>query len=212
VGGDDFDVMKLSDSKVAICVADVVGKSVSAALLMANVQASVRDFASDSTPPSWSCSRVNAVLCNNIASGKFVTLFYGVLDAERRVLEYTNAGHLRPILISEAGSVKQLENGDALLGVFPEWKYEDSSVRLFSGDRLLLYTDGITGAARTDGEEFGEDRLIFTTKTMITEKPSALQAHLLSDVKRFCDSQLQDDATLLVVAAQSCEANSSPEG
>ena len=211
VGGDYFDVMKLSDSKVGICIADVVGKSVSAALLMANVQASVRAFASGSTSPSWLCSRVNAVLCNNIASGKFVTLFYGVLDAERRVLEYTNAGHLRPILISGSGSVKQLENGGALLGVFPEWKYQDSSVQLFSGDRLLLYTDGITEAARRDGEEFGEDRLISTTKSMVTEKPSALQAHLLSNVKRFCDSQLQDDATLLVIAAQSWEGNSLPE-
>jgi serine phosphatase RsbU (regulator of sigma subunit) len=140
--------MKLSDSKVGICIADVVGKSVSAALLMANVQASVRAFASGSASPSWLCSRVN---------------------------------------------------------------YEDSSVQLFSGDRLLLYTDGITEAARGDGEEFGEDRLISATKSMVTEKPCALQAHLLSDVKRFCDSQLQDDATLLVIAAQSCEANSLPE-
>jgi sigma-B regulation protein RsbU (phosphoserine phosphatase) len=212
VGGDYFDVMKLSDSKVAICIADVVGKSVSAALLMANVQASVRAFASESASPSWLCSRVNAVLCNNIASGKFVTLFYGVLDAERRRLEYTNAGHLPPILISASGAVTHLENDGALLGVFPEWKYEDSSVQLTAGDRLLLHTDGITEAAKADGEEFGEDRLISAMKSMFSGNTAVLQAHLLSEVRRFCDSQLQDDATLIVIAAQSSEATSLAEG
>ena len=80
VGGDYFDVIRLSETKLGICIADVVGKSVSAALLMANVQASVRAFATEATAPSALCSRVNSVLCANIASGKFVTLFYGVLD------------------------------------------------------------------------------------------------------------------------------------
>jgi phosphoserine phosphatase RsbU/P len=130
VGGDYFDVIKLSENKVAICIADVVGKSVSAALLMANVQAAVRAFASEAVPPSWLCSRVNSVLCNNIATGKFVTLFYGVLDTERQIFEYTNAGHLRPILMSRSGEVRELENDGALLGVFPTWTYEDSTVQL----------------------------------------------------------------------------------
>jgi phosphoserine phosphatase RsbU/P len=210
VGGDYFDVMKLSDHKIAVCIADVVGKSVSAALLMASVQATVRAFASESSSPSCLCSRVNAVLCNNIASGKFVTLFYGVLDGERRTLEYTNAGHLRPILIGESGSVKQLENGGALLGVFPDWKYEDSSVQLSPGDRLLLYTDGITEAANAGGEEFGEDRLICATRSIFTKQPTVLQTHLLSHVKSFCDSQLQDDATLIVIAVESAKAPSQP--
>ncbi len=99
VGGDYYDVIKLSATKLGICIVDVVGKSVSVALLMANVQASVRAFATESTAPSTLCSRVNSVLCANIATGKFVTLFYAVLDAERGLLHYTNAGHLLPILI-----------------------------------------------------------------------------------------------------------------
>jgi sigma-B regulation protein RsbU (phosphoserine phosphatase) len=200
VSGDYFDVIKLSESKLGICIADVVGKSVSAALLMANVQATVRAFASDAGSPAWLCSRVNSVLCNNIASGKFVTLFYGVLDAERRVLHYTNAGHLRPILVNGPRQVQQLENGGALLGVFPEWKYEDSVAQLAPGDRLLLFTDGITEAATPEGEEFGEQRLIAAATSLAQRSATELKDHLLSQVKNFCDSQLADDATLIVVS------------
>jgi len=202
VGGDYFDVIKLSESTLAVCIADVVGKSVSAALLMANVQATVRAFASKSATPSWLCNRVNSVLCSNIPSGKFVTLFYGVLDAERQRLQYTSAGHSRPILINNSGAVKRLDNGGALLGVFPDWQYQDSVVQLAPGDRLLLFTDGITEAAKLDGEEFGgEERLVNIVKSVAYEAPFEMNAQLLGEVKKFCDSKLQDDATLVVIAA-----------
>lgn len=199
VGGDYFDVIKLSPSKLGICIADVVGKSVSAALLMANVQATVRAFASDAASPSWLCERVNTVLCNNIASGKFVTLFYGLLDAEHRVLKYTSAGHLRPILVKSSRAAQPLENNGALLGVFPEWKYEDSVAQLAPGDRLLLFTDGITEAAKPDGEEFGEQRLVEVAVHSRHQSAGDLKEQLLAQVKTFCDSQLADDATLIVI-------------
>ena len=199
VGGDYFDVIRLGEGKLGICIADVVGKSVSAALLMANVQATVRAFASEAASPAWLCSRVNSVLCNNIASGKFVTLFYGVLDAEHRTLAYTNAGHLRPILVAGSGS-QQLDNGGALLGVFPEWKYEDSIAQLAPGDRLLLFTDGITEAAKPDGDEFGEQRLIEMASRPEHRSAAALKDYLLTEVKDFCNSQLADDVTLIVIA------------
>ena len=194
VGGDYFDVIRLGQRKLGICIADVVGKSVPAALLMANVQATVRAFASESASPSWLCSRVNSVLCANIASEKFVTLFYGVLDAERNTLQYTSAGHPRPILKSASGAVRQLENGGGVLGVFPDWKYEDSVVQLAPGDRLVLFTDGITEAAKQDGEQFGEEGLIRLLKTLADEPPSKLNARLPTEVKNLCDAHLQDDA------------------
>lgn len=206
VGGDYFDVIKFTDRKLGICIADVVGKSVSAALLMANVQATVRAFASDAASPSWLCSRVNSVLCNNIASGKFVTLFYGVLDAQRRTLQYTNAGHLRPILVNGFRPPRQLDNGGALLGVFPEWKYEDSVAQLAPGDRLLLFTDGITEAAKPEGEEFGEERLIRATTALGQRSSMELKNELLTQVKSFCDSELGDDATLIVVTVGDLES------
>jgi len=203
VGGDYYDVIRLSENKLGICIADVVGKSVSAALLMANVQASVRAFATDAVSPANLCARVNSVLCSSISAGKFVTLFYGVLDAERRTFRFTNAGHLLPILIRRQGQTEELSNGGALLGVFPEWTYEDSEIRLFPGDCILLFTDGITEAGMENGEEFGEERLIASARRYAGKTVSGLKAGILADTKDFCASQLRDDATLIVVSALS---------
>ncbi len=201
VGGDYFDVIRLSETKLGICIADVVGKSVSAALLMANVQASVRAFASESVTPSALCSRVNSVLCSSISTGKFVTFFYGVLDAERQTFEYTNAGHLHPLVLRPGGDVQELTNGGAVLGVFPDWQYKDSWLQFHPGDRLLLFTDGITEASLQDGEEFGEERLVEGARRHHEKSTVDLKALLLAEVKQYCSYQLQDDATLIVVSA-----------
>jgi sigma-B regulation protein RsbU (phosphoserine phosphatase) len=200
VGGDYFDVIRLSDNQLGICIADVVGKSVSAALLMANVQATVRAFASEAVSPATLCTRVNSVLCSTISAGKFVTLLYGVLDAKSRTFRYTNAGHLSPIFIRATGRAVELSDRGALLGVFPDWKYEDSQIELTPGDRLLLFTDGITEAGMEDGEEFGEQRLIASATENSTQSVQDLKQHLLTDAKKFCRSQLHDDATLVVIA------------
>jgi sigma-B regulation protein RsbU (phosphoserine phosphatase) len=199
VGGDYFDVIRLSETKLGICIADVVGKGVPAALLMANVQAAVRAYASESASPAWLCDRVNSVVCANIAEGKFITLFYGILDACERTLEFTSAGHPRPILMHVSGSVTQLDNGGAVLGVFPNWKFEDSVVELLPGDLLVLFTDGITEAANANGEQFGEDGVTRAVTNLAGQTPSKLNADLLAEAKRFCDLRLQDDATLLTI-------------
>ena len=201
VGGDYYDVIRLGKDKLAICIADVVGKGISAALLMANVQASVRAFATETASPSYVCSRINSVLCTNIATGKFVTLFYGVLDANSRILQYANAGHLRPILIDNDGNAKHLENGGALLGVFPDWKYENSTVEVGPGATLMAFTDGITEAMAPDGEEFGEERLIQVARSTAGQSIEQLKDQLLRSVKEFCNFQMRDDATLILVAA-----------
>lgn len=212
VGGDYFDVIRLSETKVGICIADVVGKSVSAALLMANVQASIRAFVAESVSPIDLCARVNSVLCATLSSGKFVTLFYGILDSELRTLRYTNGGHLPPVLLSANGSVKRLDNSGALLGIFPTWKYEESFVLVDPGDRILLFTDGITEASLPDGEEFGEERLIECARNSAKESAAELSAQLLDHVKRFCAAQLQDDATLIVIAARAPTAAGAIDG
>jgi sigma-B regulation protein RsbU (phosphoserine phosphatase) len=201
VSGDYFDVHRLSDHRLAICIADVVGKGVSAALLMANVQAAVRAFASDSETPASICSRVNRLLCENIATGKFVTFLYGILDCQTNIFQYCNAGHLLPILIS-SGSVRVPEQGGAVLGVFPDWKYEDASLELKPGDRLLLFTDGITEACNADGQQFEEESIATFAKTNSTLAAGELTSQLLEKVTAFCGTQLQDDATLLVIAAK----------
>jgi phosphoserine phosphatase RsbU/P len=199
VGGDYFDVLRLSNEQLAICIADVVGKGVSAALLMANVQAMVRAFARDSKSPAEMCSRVNGVLCGNIAADKFVTFFYGVLDADQRTFEYCSAGHPAPLLVTPDSGLR-LRGGGAVLGVFPTWKYENSTVKLSRGDRLLLFTDGITEASGPLGEEFGEDDLATFAKANSTSSAVELNRLVLAHVTDFCRGEFQDDATLLVLA------------
>jgi phosphoserine phosphatase RsbU/P len=201
VGGDYFDVIRLSKDKLAICIADVAGKGISAALLMANVQAAVRAFASGYVAPAKVCSQINSVLYTNTAPEKFVTLFYGVLDAGTSTLQYTNAGHPRPLLLHRNGATTRLENGGALLGVFPDWTFEDSVVELEPGDLLLLFTDGITEATDSSGEEFGEDRVIAALDIEHDCSIDQLQSDLLARVRVFCNSQFSDDATLLLIAA-----------
>ena len=203
VGGDYYDVIPLSDSKAALCIADVSGKGISAALLMANVQAAVRAFATESVSPAEVCGRLNSVLCTNTAIDKFVTLFYGVLDAKNGVLQFTNAGHLPPIVVSEEGRVARLENDGALLGIFPEWQYEVSTVPLATGDTLVLFTDGITEAEGADGEEFGEERLTDWLVSSRHLRSDILQLRLLDEVKKFSNRALADDATLIVASANS---------
>ena len=178
---------------------------------LANVQATVRAVASESASPAWLCDRVNSVLRANLAPEKFVTLFYGVLDGEEKTVQYTSAGHPPPILKRASGSVQLLENGGAVLGVFPPWKCENSLVQLAPGDRLLLFTDGITEASKADGEQLGEERLIH----LPASSPGSLLPHsnrrLLDSVKSFGDSHLQDAVTLLAIAADAANQATTQE-
>jgi sigma-B regulation protein RsbU (phosphoserine phosphatase) len=200
VSGDYYDVLRLGDHRLGICIADVVGKGVSAALLMANVQAAVRAFATDSESPARVCAKVNRLLHENIATGKFVTFLYGILDGEAHSFQYCNAGHLYPILLS-GGAVQMLEQGGAVLGVFADWAYEDFKIELREGDRLLLFTDGITEASDAKGQEFEESRIAAFAVANGTLSAKELNKRLLAQVTSFCNAQFRDDATLLVIAA-----------
>jgi len=199
VGGDYFDVLRLDANRLAICIADVSGKGVPAALLMANVQASLRASVRELDSPARVCEIVNGMLCESIAANKFVTFLCGVLDAKTRTFVYCNAGHPYPILIS-AGAAYTLDHGGAVLGVFPSWIYQDSSINLKSGDRLLLFTDGITEAEDAEGDEFGVERVAAFGKAHASSSAAELNEQLLAQVSDYCGAQFQDDATLVVLA------------
>ena len=199
VGGDYFDVLRLDGNRLAICIADVSGKGVAAALLMANVQASLRASVRDLDSPARVCGIMNGMLCESIAANKFVTFFCGVFDGNSRAFRYCNAGHSYPILVSD-GAAHTLDQGGAVLGVFPSWIYQDCSVDLKSGDRLLLFTDGITEAEDSQGEEFGVERVAAFGKAHALSSAAELNDQLLEEVSDFCGAQFQDDATLVVLA------------
>jgi serine phosphatase RsbU (regulator of sigma subunit)/FixJ family two-component response regulator len=201
VGGDYFDALRFSETRVALCIADVSGKGMPAALLMSNLQAAVKAFASESIQPKDLCSKVNRVICSNIATNKFITFFYCLHDAEKKRLIYASAGHDAPILMRKDGSHIRLREGGAVLGVFHEWNYEQNEVEFDSGDRVLLFTDGVTEVRNSDGEEFGERRLIELFRRMRDFGARQLQQHILQTVAEFSGGEFQDDATLIAMSA-----------
>jgi len=198
VGGDYFDVIQLDKDRLGICVGDVAGKGITAALLMANLQASFRAFATTEASPQVVCTKLNKFLCANIASGKFVTFFYAVLDADARTLTYENAGHSPGLLLRSNGTTETLQGGGAVLGALPDWTYQDYTVQLQPGDQLLLSTDGITEAENAKLEEFGEERLLEAARA---RHGSALEVQraIMQQVTAFCGGNFRDDATLLVL-------------
>jgi sigma-B regulation protein RsbU (phosphoserine phosphatase) len=199
VGGDYFDVIKFSET---VCIADVVGKGFAAALLMANVQAAVKAFSSENVVPSEICSRLNRVLCSNLAPDKFVTFFYCIIDTAERTLRYSNAGHCFPLLHRLQGDVRILGDGGIVLGIFPDSKYWDVAVPLKPGNKILLFTDGITEATNPQGEEYGEHRLRLALDGDVSRDSAAMHRNLMQSVSDFCRSDFADDATLVLISFQ----------
>ncbi len=198
VGGDYFDVIQLDKNRLGICMGDVAGKGITAALLMANLQASFRAFATSEASPQVVCTKLNKFLCANTAAGKFVTFFYAVLDADARTLTYENAGHSPGLLLRGNGTTETLQGGGAVLGALPDWAYQDYTAHLQPGDQLLLSTDGITEAENAQLEEFGDERLLEAARA---RDGSALEVQrtIMQQVTAFCGGNFRDDATLLVL-------------
>jgi sigma-B regulation protein RsbU (phosphoserine phosphatase) len=203
VGGDYFDVLKFSESKIGVCIGDVVGKGISAALLMANLQASFRAFASEAISPATVVGKLNEVISNNLAADKFVTFCYCVIDTMDNSLTYASGGHCPPILFHKSGEAVLLREGGTPLGIFPDRKYEDAGIPLEPGDRLVLYTDGLTEAMGSDEQEFGEVKLIELGGRDVALSASEMLAAIKKEVVSFCNGSFQDDFTLVVVAVKS---------
>ena len=202
VGGDFYDVVKFGEGKVGICIGDVVGKRISAALLMANLLASFRAFVSELVSPGVLAGKLNDVLCNNIAADKFITFWYCTIDVHRGKLTYAGAGQWPPILFRKSGEAVLLKEGGTPLGIFPGQSYDDTGVDLESGDHLVLYTDGLTEAMNSDGEEFGEARLVHLANRNQRLNASELLESLAKEVTHCCGGNFQDDLTLVVISVK----------
>jgi sigma-B regulation protein RsbU (phosphoserine phosphatase) len=202
IGGDFYDVVKFSDRTVGVCIGDVVGKGISAALLMANLQASFRAFTPDAISPGTLVGKMNGVLCNNIAADKFVTFCYCTIDVAAGRLTYAGAGHWPPILLRKSGKAVVLRDGGPPLGIFPGEEYQDISVNLGSGDQVVFYTDGLTEATNSEGQEFGERRLVEVGSQNLRLSANQLLERIVAEVTRFSMGNLQDDLTMVVVSVK----------
>jgi serine phosphatase RsbU (regulator of sigma subunit) len=202
LGGDCYDAFLFAPDAIGLSIADIAGKGLPAALLMSSLQAAVRAFALDAAPPQAVCSSVNRLLCGQMIAGRFATLVYMRLDARRGELVYANAGHNPPLLARRDGRVEALRSSGTVLGVFPDADYSGATVPLQAGDRLLLYTDGITEARNTDGDEFGEERLSDALARNRHLGGAELHAAVAAEVGRFASAGFEDDATLLAVAVR----------
>lgn len=165
VSGDYYDWVRIFDDQIGIVIADVSGKGVPAALLMAFLRASLRAATHIGYATHISMAKVNFLLWESIERNQYVTAFYGILDASNGTLSYSNAGHNPPILLKANGESKMIHRGEQPLGMFRDTRYHEYYLSFEPGDVLILYTDGVTEAQNPAGEEFGRDRLLEAAKS-----------------------------------------------
>ncbi|HYE95738.1 MAG TPA: GAF domain-containing SpoIIE family protein phosphatase [Rubricoccaceae bacterium] len=203
VAGDYYDLAALDADRLLVAVADVAGKGMPAALLMANLQACLhllRQRLDDTAGLAPTTAQLNRVVCANTDPFTFITFFWGVLDRRTGRFTYVNAGHNPPLLARAGGPVEMLMEGGVLLGVLPEAVYAQGEVTMDAGDRLLLYTDGVTEARSPDDEEYAEGRLERVLLAHADASAEALIAAVAADVAAFtADAPLADDFTLVAV-------------
>jgi len=202
VGGDYFDVLALGGATLGLCIADVAGKGIPAALLMSNLQAAVRGLSSPSMTPDLLCNNLNSLVWRNTHTDRFITLFYAQLDGPTRRMRYCNAGHNAPIIVRADGSHERLREGGGVLGVFEEQNFGLGTVDLAAGDRLVLFTDGVTEVCNPEGEEFGDQRLLSLLAEHRGLPADALRERIAAAISDFSGGHLTDDATLLVLAVE----------
>ncbi|HEX7330805.1 MAG TPA: SpoIIE family protein phosphatase [Pyrinomonadaceae bacterium] len=202
VSGDYLAAFKLNESHAALCVADVAGKGFPAALLMSNMQAALQSLASENIATSELCTKLNRIMCDNTPLRKFITCFYGDLDVANRKLTFTNAGHNPPMLMRANGECIRLDDGGPVIGAFCDSTYSQREIQLREGDKLLLFTDGVTEARDASGEEFGEHRLQQCLRSYRGNNAAELRTRILEEVAQFCADDFEDDATLMVVITE----------
>jgi len=199
VGGDYFDYIKIVDNQLGLAIGDVSGKGVAAALLMAAFRASLLAEIRNHFAIRRILQKVNRLLYESTDDGKFVTAFYGVLDAKNRVFTFANAGHNPPLLLRADGRAEWLSEGGLPLGVLEEATYEERPVPLGSGDVLVLYTDGVTEASNDVEDQYGVERLEALVRSHAGRPAADLVEAIRVEVEAFTgDRHLNDDLTVVV--------------
>jgi sigma-B regulation protein RsbU (phosphoserine phosphatase) len=210
VSGDLYDFLSFSKSEVGLLCADVSGKGVSAALMMAHLQALAHgrllplDGNNTRPTPDAFVTALNRDLRGRFGNNRYVTMFYGEFDSGSKLLRYVNAGHCPPILISESGEATKLTGGDLPVGLFAEIRYQELRLSLSKGSTLVVYTDGVTDALNSKGEEFGEERLMSCCRALPKGANAKAISRLLSAavVEWAADVEQFDDTTILVLSVE----------
>jgi len=199
VGGDYFDFLNLGPQRLALIIGDVSGKGIAAALLMANLQASLRSQSSLAfDQPQALLRSVNRLFYDNTSESAYASLFFAEYDGATRRMRYANCGHLSGLLLRRDGNVEQLESTSTLLGLFKEWDCSMREQELFPGDVLALYTDGVTEACNDQGEELGQRFLIEALRQHRELSCQALLAAIVDGVRRLGSQEQHDDITVIV--------------
>jgi len=199
VGGDYYDFLNLGQERLGLVIGDVSGKGIAAALLMANLQANLRSQCAVALDqPQGLLRSVNHLFGQNTTDSAYATLFFAEYDDRNRRLRYANCGHLSALLIRADHSLERLGSTGTVLGLFDEWDCAIAEHQLFSGDTLILYTDGVTESFNPGGEEFGERRLIETARRHRESPSRVLLAAIVEEVQRFSHQTQGDDVTLIV--------------
>jgi phosphoserine phosphatase RsbU/P len=203
VGGDYYDFLDLGPGRLGIVLADISGKGIAAALLMANLQANLRSqYAVALEDPKRLLQSVNRIFYENTPEDRYATLFFADYDDASRCLRYANCGHNPPLLLRADGELERLGATATVLGLFKNWKCTVEEVSLRPGDVLLIYTDGITEASGLTGEEFGESRLLEILRSHSQLPVEALLSLVVAGVQEFSGASQADDLTLLIGQAR----------
>lgn len=210
VSGDYYDLLDVAPGLIAVAVADVCGKGVSAALMMANLQANLRGQAlayrdaDNHNPARRIVDRVNQQVTGSMLDAGFITFFYAEFDERRSTLRYANAGHNPPLLLREGRKdgelVKRLDVGGTVLGIFCDAVFDEEEIQLESGDTLVAFTDGVIEARNPLGEEFGEDRLIQVLLENYRLPAAGIESRILRAVEDWtAEAEQEDDLTLVIL-------------
>ena len=199
VGGDYYEFIELGDDRWGVVIADVVGKGIAAALMVSAIRASIASLVGHELAVRAIMRRANRFFHESVGEGKYVTLFYAVLDVPHRRLLYANAGHMPPVLLRAGGSVELLDEGGVPLGMFKSPRYVEGNTVLGDDDLLTLYTDGVIETTDADDVPYGLDRFVATLQRSREQGAAEICDAVMRDVRRHGSVARQDDRTLVVV-------------
>jgi phosphoserine phosphatase RsbU/P len=203
LGGDCYDFIPFSDDRLALVIGDASGKGLAAALMIANIQSSLRAAAVFTANLPTLLKVVNELAYASSLTDRYATVFYGVVDIATNALHYVNAGHNAPVILRRNGSTEWLETGGAPIGMFPDSIYQEGLIKLESGDLVIAFTDGVIEATNQSGEEWGIQGLLNAASTAAQrcEGSDDVVKQIFNSMDEFSHRQQSDDATLAVVRA-----------